>query len=395
MDALESVALSLESLVVFRNLLRDGAIASLYEMGSTDLSTQQRLSCYARFAAELLKCDGDLARYLLDLVLADENFYVHKRAQDVPIPSELESCVAQELHKLEAVSQLTSKQVQACIGYQGYLPDWTNAGIDFIAAYRQRMDNMAAFGFGVFAKYRMFRLEGSSIVPVQYPDRIRLVDLKGYELQRKTVLDNTLALLKGKPSANVLLYGDAGTGKSSTVKAIVNEYCDQGLRLIQILPTQFSEIPNLMERLLDNPLKFILFIDDLSFAEQNDEFTALKAILEGSVVQKAPNVSIYATSNRMHLVKELFSDRAGDDIHRSETIAELSSLSERFGLSVGFYKPDKALYLNIVRQLKEQHGIEITDVMLDLQAERFALSRGGRSPRAARQFIEYLLTLQG
>ena len=201
-----------------------------------------------------------------------------------------------------------------------------------------------------------------------------------------------MALLRGRPAANALLYGDAGTGKSSTVKAIVNEYRDRGLRLIEIAKNQFRNIPALIEQLSGNPLKFILFIDDLSFAEQNDDFNALKAVLEGSVSHKAPNLAIYATSNRRHLIKESFSDRAGDDVHRNETIQELTSLSERFGLSVSFYGPDKKLYHQIVTGLKEQYGIGMEDAVLLQEADKYAFQRSGRSPRVARQFMEYLVS---
>ncbi len=393
MGALDSIVLSLQSLVIFRSLLDDEAVVNLCGLCGS-MSVQDRLSRYARLVAALYRREGDLGRYILQLVLEDENVYVQRRANNLTIDAHLEECLEHELRLLEELSRLSAKELHAYIGFEGYLPNYTNTKYDFQSAYRQRMENLFSTGYGMYANHTMFRLEGAAIVPVLHSDTTRLSDLKGYELERKAVIDNALALIKGKPAANALLYGDAGTGKSSTVKAIVNEYKDQGLRLIQVLPSQFSRIPALMEHLIDNPLKFILFIDDLSFAEQNDEFTALKAILEGSVVHKASNVSIHATSNRMHLVKELFSQREGDDIHRSETVAELTSLSERFGLCVGFYKPDKAQYLRIVHQLKEQYGISMNDVMLDLQAEQFALSRGGRSPRAARQFMDHLLSME-
>ena len=218
---------------------------------------------------------------------------------------------------------------------------------------------------------------------------MRLTDLKGYEDEREAVIANTRALLKGRPAANVLLYGDAGTGKSSTVKAVVNAFRGEGLRLIEIAMTQFRQIPGLIERLSDNPLKFILFIDDLSFAKETADFGALKAVLEGSVSSRGKNLAIYATSNRRRLVKESFSDRS-EDVHRSETLQELSSLSERFGLSVRFFRPDKAQYLDIVRALGAQYGLGVGDAKLEAEAERYALQRGGRSPRVARQFVEYL-----
>jgi len=201
-------------------------------------------------------------------------------------------------------------------------------------------------------------------------------------------------LLDGKPAANTLLYGDAGTGKSSTVKALVNEYGKEGLRLIEIKKHQLLLIPSILEKLKDNPLRFVLYLDDLSFTECNEESGALKAILEGSAAARTKNVVIYATSNRRHIVNERFSDREGGDIHRNETIEEQTSLSERFGLRVYFGKPDKEGYLSIVGALLHQYGLDTTDELL-LQAERFALSRGGRSPRVAKQFAESVLVQLG
>ncbi|MBE6803653.1 MAG: ATP-binding protein, partial [Ruminococcaceae bacterium] len=228
------------------------------------------------------------------------------------------------------------------------------------------------------------------IIPVKYPDPQRLSQMSGYELERQKVIDNTMALLQNKPCNNVLLYGDAGSGKSSTIKAIVNEYWEMGLRLIEIKKNQLYSLPDVIEELADNPLKFIIFIDDLSFSTNDNDFGALKAILEGGVAGKTDNLAIYATSNRRNLVKENFSDRNGDDIHLQDTIQEIMSLSARFGLKITFSKPDKDLYLSIVENLSMQYNISIDKNELFLSAEAFALRNGGRSPRTAKQFIEYL-----
>jgi predicted AAA+ superfamily ATPase len=245
-------------------------------------------------------------------------------------------------------------------------------------------------GYGVFLKHHMFSVADGWVAPVHSPDPVRLSDLKGYARERAAVVENTKALLEGKPAANALLYGDAGTGKSSTIKALVNECAGEGLRLIEFRKNQLSEIPAVAERLRGNPLKFILFIDDLSFSEDNGEVGALKAILEGTVSARTKNVVIYATSNRRHIVSERFSDRGDDEIHRNETIQEQVSLSQRFGLAVNFMKPDRAQYLSIVRELALQYGVNDLET-LDLLAERYAIERGGRSPRVARQFVEALM----
>ena len=249
------------------------------------------------------------------------------------------------------------------------------------------MSSLSTRGYGIFAKYHTFTLKNGKLVPVKNPDPQRLSQLSGYRLERSKVINNTLALLNDKPAANVLLYGDAGTGKSSTVKAIANEYKDMGLRLIELNKAQLPELPVVIEKIAKNPLKFIVFIDDVSFSSDDDNFSSLKAVLEGSVSTKTPNLAIYATSNRRHLVKEKFSDRDGDDIHAGDTREELISLSERFGLKVAFLKPNKDVYLGIVQKLAEEYGIECTDDLF-MRAEAFALRRNGRSGRAAKHFIE-------
>lgn len=389
MTDFSNTELNLRSLVIFRRLLSDDVFSKLSALLQAEgLPASEQVSRYADFAAALFAHGTSLTDYILMRIIEDDNIYVQKRAQKQPVDKVLEACMKNELAVLQSIAQLRSADIRVHIRYDGYLPDWENSASDFFAVYMRHMDGIATEGHGVYAKHYMLRVKNSDIKPVTCPDPIRLADLKGYERQKKAVVGNTLALLNGKPAANALLYGDAGTGKSSTVKAIVNEYHDQGLRLIEIGKQQFGDIPSIVETLSKSPLKFILFIDDLSFTQQNDDFNALKAVLEGSVSAKATNVVIYATSNRRHMVKELFSDREGDDIHRNETIQELCSLSHRFGLTVGYFKPDKKAYLDIVHALKDDYGIQMDDALLDLEAERFASA--GRSPRIARQFIDAL-----
>ena len=197
-------------------------------------------------------------------------------------------------------------------------------------------------------------------------------------------------MLSGKPAVNVLLYGDAGTAKSSSVKAIANEFAADGLRLVEVKKNQLYQIPALLDSLAQNPLKFILFIDDLSFSANDDNFAALKAILEGSVGGRSQNVVVYATSNRRHLIKETLSDRSGDDIHEADTRQELMSLSARFGLTVTFQRPDKVRFEEILLDLAKQYGVQMPSDQLFIKGEAFAIRAGGRSPRVARQFIELL-----
>jgi predicted AAA+ superfamily ATPase len=388
---LQDLNIKLHSLVIFRNLLKDKVIIHLQELLSCDTeNTIEQVSRYSAFASALLEERENLTDYILSKVLEDENVYVLRSAEGLKVDGAIEESLRYELKVLEQVSRLTAKDLRRAINYHGFLASWNTSSLDFTAIYIDRIKDISLYGYGILAKYHVFMIKDLSITPVKYPDNIRLCQLEGYESERKIVVDNTLALLKGKPAANVLLRGDAGTGKSSTVKAVANEFRDRGLRLIEITKRQLRDMPIIMDTISRNPLKFILFIDDLSFTKDDDDFGALKGILEGSVSTKASNVVIYATSNRRHLVKESFSDRRGDDIHINDTIQELLSLSDRFGLSVTFSKPDKKQFLEIVHGLADKYQVKLSAEKLELEAERFALRHNGRSPRVARQFIEYL-----
>lgn len=394
LDLLESLHAKLRSLTIFRGLLDDPVLrllpAMLLQGGK---STAEKIDDYAVFASRLFFESDNLTDYVWDRVLTNENVYVRKCARHEQPGPILEECLRNELKILEEASQLHGREIKKGIGFEGYLAEWGNRRMDFVRDYRYMIGHIPTLGYGPFLKHRMFSVADRQIIPVKSPDSIRLSDLKGYEAERQAVIDNTLALLNGRPAANALLYGDAGTGKSSTVKAVVNEFADRGLRLIEIRKTQLLQIPSIIEGLHQSPLKFILFIDDLSFAKNNEEIGALKAVLEGGAAAITSNIAIYATSNRRHLIHETFSDRGDDDVHRNETMQEQVSLSDRFGLSVSFFKPDKEKYLTIVNALARQYGVADT-AALDLKAEQYALERGGRSPRAARQFIEYLKSFE-
>lgn len=393
MEQLKYMRMQLHSLSVFRQLLLDPVMHKLNGLLTAD-DTEKAVFCYGEFASELFQHNICLSDYILSLVLEDENVYMLKKAEDKEIDPLLENAVHQELMILQAVSMLESRTLRQLIRYDGYLPEWKTKPYNFTSIYFDRLDHIHEHGYGIFAKYTTFMIQQGTLVPVKHPDAISLDELGGYQRERQMVIDNTLALIEGRPAANTLLYGDAGTGKSSTVKAISNAYAGRGLRLIEIKKNQLHEIPHLVDQLSKNPLKFILFIDDLSFSKDDDNFAALKAILEGSVSARAANLAVYATSNRRHLVKEDFSDRQGTDLHLSDTIQELTSLSDRFGLTITFQKPGKQVYLEIVHDLALQSGITTPQNELDVQAEAFAIGRGGRSPRAAKQFIDSLCAKQ-
>ncbi|MBQ8687547.1 MAG: ATP-binding protein [Ruminococcus sp.] len=390
----ETIGYGLDALVIFRSLQQDPVIRSLMQFCHTDrtnLPAQVRF--YSAMAAALYEKTDSLTDYVQALVLEHEHVCVIRAGAGETIPAPMQQCLDTELALFERIAMLTPAQLQAETDYTGPLPVWNVHRIDLKAAYAQRIAAIERHGYGIFAKYHMFTVSMSGeITPVQHPDPIRFEDMVGYERERKAASDNILSLLRGNFSANVLLSGDAGTGKSATVKAIANTYRDEGLRLIELTKDQLCFIPQIMDRLCRNPLKFILFIDDLTFSEDDPNFGTLKATLEGSISARMKNTVIYATSNRRHLVKETFDD--GSDKHENDTIQERISLSERFGITITFQKPQKTLYLEIVHALAKQAGLHMEENELSLKAEQFALCKSGRSARAARQLIDQLLSQQ-
>ncbi len=383
---LRRILFGLDSIVLFRGVSDGEVLSSLRRLLFSPNDTG-RIRLYADFVSELFKHGYDFGTYLMDAVSEDENDYIKLRSEKLEIPTVLENCAKEELKIFSELSEITSEDLKKFTGYTGYLPDFETTSYDFVTEYERRALNVGSTGYGIYAKNVMFRDVDGEITPLRSPDKTKLSHLIGYESQREQLIGNTLAFLEGRPCANTLLYGDAGTGKSSSVKAVANYFAPQGLRLIEVRKEQLRDIPHIMESVRDNPLKFIIFIDDLSFSADDDNFSSLKAILEGSASVQSPNTVIYVTSNRRHLVKESFSDRDGDDVHRGDTMQEQISMSERFGLVILFTKPSKQGYLEIVKGLFEEMKLEWTDEV-EVKACAFALRKGGFSPRAAEQFVD-------
>ncbi|SCP96610.1 ATP-binding protein [Anaerobium acetethylicum] len=256
------------------------------------------------------------------------------------------------------------------------------------------------FGVGKFGLHKAFRVEhtdqGTEIVPITNIAHSYLSDLVGYELQKKKLIDNTEAFVQGRKANNCLLFGDSGTGKSSSIKGILNEYYDQGLRMIEIYKHQFQDLSSVIGQIKNRNYKFIIYMDDLSFEEFEIEYKYLKAVIEGGLEKKPENVLIYATSNRRHLVREKWSDKEErrDDLHSSDTVQEKLSLVARFGVSIFFVAPNKKEYNNIVKELAEKYDITMPEEELFLEANKWELSHGGLSGRTAQQFINYLVGQQ-
>lgn len=387
---LKHLACRISAINIFRNILNKRQMVSFLKFLNYEGEVCEKLNIYGEFIHSLANYNNSFSKFLIDAVCTDENVFITGCAQKKELPKSVVENVAAELRLFSELTKIDAKTL-CNFDYDGYIPTFENEETDFETMYAKRIENIRKYGYGIFATAGMFKLENGELVAVEAADDIALDRFVGYVDERKRIVENTRMLVEGRPAANALLCGDAGTGKSSTVKATANYFFDQGVRLIEIRKDQLFQLSYVMGRIEGNPLKFIIFIDDLSFNKNDDCFSMLKAVLEGSASAKSSNAVIYATSNRRHIIKETFADRSStDDVHRNDTMQELLSLSERFGLTVYFEKPSKSLYLDIIHKLADRHGIEITDD-LDIKAEAFALARGSRSPRAAEHFIKSLL----
>ena len=259
-------------------------------------------------------------------------------------------------------------------------------------------DFYQAYGVGMFGLNKAFRIksvaDGVEFLPINNTEKVMLCDLVGYEIQKQKLIDNTEAFVEGRAANNCLLFGDSGTGKSTSIKAILNEYYDRGLRMIEIYKHQFKDLSNIIAQIKNRNYRFIIYMDDLSFEEFEIEYKFLKAVIEGGMETKPDNVLIYATSNRRHLIRETWSDRSDmsqDELHRSDTMQEKLSLVARFGVTINYSKPTKKEFNNIVVELAKRYPeIQLTEAELMAKANMWEMSHGGVSGRTAQQFINYL-----
>lgn len=264
-------------------------------------------------------------------------------------------------------------------------------------------DFYKAYGVGMFGLNKAFRIKGRDdgqveFKPINNMDKVMLDDLIGYEIQKQKLTENTENFVQGRKANNVLLFGDSGTGKSTSIKAIVNQYYDQGLRMIEIYKHQFKDLSNVIASIKNRNYKFIIYMDDLSFEEFEIEYKFLKAVIEGGVETKPENILIYATSNRRHLIKETWNDRddmeSANGLHRSDTMEEKLSLVNRFGCQICYSKPSQKEYFNIVVNLAKKSGVTMSEEQLCAEANKWELSHGGISGRTAQQFVNYVLGMQ-
>lgn len=396
---LKQIYLGVKMLAVYKNATEDICFAkfeAFLEKVAEEADVFEKTRAYSDFVMSLYENGGDFGKYLRELLECDGNFYAKNYACGRDIPQCISDCFMNELKFFGKLSRISSSELLVAADLPVTLAKFDNTEMDFTTIIPKRLSETSKYGYGMYAKYGMFRINNDGeLAPVKSPDEVDISSLVGYERERNLVVENTRAFLENKPAANVLLCGDAGTGKSSTIKAVANMFRYDGIRLIEMRKDQLKLLPEIMGEIADNPLKFIIFVDDLSFAVDDDNFGALKATLEGSATAKAKNTVIYVTSNRRHLVKETFSARQGDEVHIRDTMEELMSLSERFGLTVLFSKPNKQLYLEIVNVLAERCGAGLDKEELERRAEAFALAKGGRTARVAEQFVDSLIAMGG
>lgn len=407
MNNVNRTKLLLSSLSVFRGIMKRSVVKAYYKLLlSLDSEPDEFLNAYGDFYSLISErgYSSRLAYAMTEAALFDENCFTRAAAAGKydTLPDNVLKAVKRDCEAILAASSLTSEEVLRAYKYYDEikeiadsLPRW-EAGecAPSFKMFDGSLKNVAQYykenGCGIFARYKAFIWRDGDIQPVLHPDRIDMDSFTGYEIQRDMVVNNTKSFIEGKSCNNCLLYGDKGTGKSSTVKAIANEFRKDGLRIVEIPKERLIDFPILVDKIAALPMKFIIFIDDLSFQKQDQSYTTLKAVLEGGLAARPDNALIYATSNRRHLVKESFSDRTDDDVNTRDNMQESLSLSDRFGLAVCYSIPTKKEFVDIVIALARQKGINMSDEELEMGAERFALARGGRSPRCAKQYVESL-----
>lgn len=426
-DAIREIQNAFASLLLYRSVLEG-------EIGRTFVNLIHVLHCGKK--VELLQAYSDwfnsLARhnrtwqdYLIDRILTDDNPFTQK-VQTTPLEELPTPLVAAARHDLKVLQYLYGcSSTQVCQWVQGISPlpqpmpliawevppsstspknerqqrqiqfrkklecldNWGQGLEELVGYYRQ-------FGTGIFAQYQAFRWQSQQLEGIPYPDPVRLSELTGYDSPKSQLLKNTEFLLQGHSALNVLLYGSRGSGKSSLIKSLVWEYGDRGLRLIEVAKSELIELPKIVEKLRPQPQKFIIFVDDLSFEEDDDAYKALKVMLEGNLTERPRNVVVYATSNRRHLIREYFDDRPrpkdSDEVHAWDTVQEKLSFSDRFGLTLTFEAANQNTYLEIVNHLAKQAELDIDAKELQFKALQWATRNNGRSGRTARQFVDFI-----
>jgi predicted AAA+ superfamily ATPase len=412
------------SLLLYQSVLEDAVgqsflhlLQAIYQVEqSTAPDAVAHLEClraYGRWFNHLAAQNQDWSESLVARILRDDNPFTRQASRQdwADLPAPLVNAASQDLKRLQHLADCNSAQLSAWIAttcltspplvwqaesrVQPNSPwEWFHQSQDWPMLVEPLASYYRTHGIGIVSEYQAFRWQTGHLVGIPHPDPVRLSHLVGYEAQREALLKNTEFLLAGYPALHVLLYGSRGTGKSSLVKALLHEYGEVGLRLIEVGKSDLRDLPTIANQLRELSQKFIIFVDDLSFEEDEDTFKALKVGLEGNLTARPQNVVVYATSNRRHLIREFFGDRLrpkdSDEVHAWDTVQEKLSFSDRFGLTLTFEPPNQASYLQIVHHLAQQAGIALTESDLEFQALQWATRHNGRSGRTARQFIDFL-----
>ncbi|OCL27361.1 hypothetical protein U472_07835 [Orenia metallireducens] len=418
----------LNKLLIYRGILADKLLqkfSNLLSKLKKESSVEELQVDYYDLLAELIRISEEEGHkenlwqnYLLNLIIKDKNPFSLACEKDKDLKGTIYQLALNDLKilieiynfNLNDLAQLLNIKEEKFINnfspsksnrrYQNHYQerleklkrDFDN--IDSVEILLEKLSNYYhTFGAGKVAYYKAFRWDDSSLIGINNSDPITFKELIGYESQKEKLIKNTEAFLNNKPANNVLLYGDSGTGKSSSIKALLNQYAPQGLRLIELAKYQMRELPKILEILKDRGLYFIIFMDDLSFEDFETEYKYMKAIIEGGVEVKPNNVLFYATSNRRHLIKEKWSDRDQEsgEIHLSDAIQEKISLASRFGITISYESPQQKDYLKIVKELAKQNNINLSAEELKERAIQWEMWNNGRSGRTAQQFIDYLL----
>lgn len=406
---LKPYRLALASLCIYRSILQDSLLQSLLQALDEGIKEADSISVrdsYGEFLYRVFNTGTSYKNYLLDLIRYDDNPF-SQASEMVGIDNMdpiLLAAARQDLRNLHLIYKLDFKQwerrlgiVESGLEQAPNAPDSLALKLDEAQDWSAQIDALAKYhrdnSRGIIAKYRAFSFSSPmGLLGIGHPDLPELDDLIGCSRQKELLCANTENFLKGYSANNVLLYGPRGTGKSTMIKALLKKYPDRALRLVQLDREQIDYLPELMASLMGYQVKFIIFIDDLSFEEHETQYKALKAVLEGGLISQPTNVLIYATSNRRHLVREYFSDRGkmGEEVHGMDTLQEKLSLADRFGLCISFETPDKKTYLQIVDHLAQKNQLHLDTELLHQEALQWERSRHGPSGRVARQFIESL-----
>ncbi|MDJ0508298.1 MAG: ATP-binding protein [Crocosphaera sp.] len=405
------------SLLLYQSIFEDEiGIAFLKILDSIYLRDQETidincLKAYSHWFKMLAFQGISWQDYLVQRILVDDNPF-SQQVQHLSLQELPQALIEAAKHDLKIINILyklsvetISKWVEEAVNipFSPFIGEFKNKKQNHIFLHQQDNwencleelgNHYRQYGTGIFAKYKALKWLDNQLMGIGQPDPITLTEIVGYESQKETLIKNTEILLSGYNALNILLYGSRGTGKSSLVKGLLNEYYTRGLRLVEVNKSQLSYLPIIVDKLRDSSQKFIVFVDDLSFEEDNEAFKSLKVVLEGNVTAKPKNVVVYATSNRRHLIREYFEDRPrpkdADEIHNWDTVQEKLSFSDRFGLTLTFGAANQDTYLSIVHHLASRINLKIDKNELEFRAKQWATQHNGRSGRTARQFIDFL-----